>query len=128
MSIATEISRLQNAKSDLKTSINAKLGSELIDDETIDEYADFVDNIQTGASDGYVRVAGVPDGENIIANAEIIESGGINYYPIAYIALYDINQTINFTKTGSGISTGADAYIFSDEPNTLYIGDTTHTF
>jgi hypothetical protein len=37
MSIATEIARLQQAKADLKASINAKGGN--ITDETIDEYA-----------------------------------------------------------------------------------------
>ena len=49
MSVATEITRLQNAKADLKASINAKTDSQhQIDNETIDEYADFVDSIQTG--------------------------------------------------------------------------------
>lgn len=49
MSIASEITRLQNAKSALKTSINAKTdSSHQIDDETLDEYSDFVDSIQTG--------------------------------------------------------------------------------
>lgn len=49
MSVASEIERLQNAKADLKTSINAKTdSSHQIDDEAIDEYADFVDSIQIG--------------------------------------------------------------------------------
>ena len=48
MSIASEITRLQNAKSDLKTSINAKLEGTAITNETIDDYASFVDQIQTG--------------------------------------------------------------------------------
>lgn len=43
MSIATEIARLQQAKADLKASIIAKGGT--ITDETIDEYAGFVDNL-----------------------------------------------------------------------------------
>lgn len=52
MSIATEIERLQSAKASLKTSINAKNdSSHQIDDETIDDYADFVDNIQTGSGE-----------------------------------------------------------------------------
>lgn len=51
MSVATEITRLQNAKDDLKTSINAKTdSSHQITNETIDEYSDFVDSIQTGGS------------------------------------------------------------------------------
>jgi len=39
MSIANEITRLQNAKSSLKTAINSKLLSGLITNETIDDYA-----------------------------------------------------------------------------------------
>jgi hypothetical protein len=56
MSVATEITRLQNAKANLKASINAKTDSQhQIDDETIDEYADFVDSIQTGGGGGEVE-------------------------------------------------------------------------
>ena len=51
MSVASEITRIQNAKADLKTSINAKTDSEhQITDETIDEYADFVNSITSGGS------------------------------------------------------------------------------
>ena len=46
MSIATEITRLQNAKADLKTAINAKGGT--IVDETLDAYAGFVDLLEIG--------------------------------------------------------------------------------
>lgn len=45
MSIASEITRLQNAKSSLKTAINSKLSSGLITNETIDDYAAKVTNI-----------------------------------------------------------------------------------
>ena len=49
MSIATEITRLQNAKSALKTSLNAKNdGSHQITNETLDNYSNFVDSIETG--------------------------------------------------------------------------------
>ena len=44
MSIATEIARLQQAKADLKASINAKGGN--ITNETLDQYASAVDGIQ----------------------------------------------------------------------------------
>lgn len=87
--------------------------------------------IQSGtppAPSGYVRLAGVPDGESILANAPIIENGGVNYYPIYYMCLMDTLASESFTKTGTGVSSGADAYVFSDEPSTLYVGDTTHTF
>jgi hypothetical protein len=49
MSIATEIARLQQAKADLKASINAKGGT--ITNETIDEYAGFVDNLEVGGAE-----------------------------------------------------------------------------
>ena len=50
MSIASEITRLQNAKSVLKTKLNAKNDAQhQIDDETIDEYGNFVDSIPTGS-------------------------------------------------------------------------------
>ena len=77
---------------------------------------------------GYSRPDGVPNGESIIANAPVIESGGVNYYPIYYICAMDTVTGATFSKTGDGVSTGADAYVFSDEPSTLYVGDTTHTF
>lgn len=48
MSIASEITRLQNAKSTLKTKLNAKNDEQhQITNETIDEYGDFVDSIQS---------------------------------------------------------------------------------
>ena len=51
MSIASEITRLQSAKSALKTAINSKNdSSHQIDDETLEDYAGFVDNISTGSS------------------------------------------------------------------------------
>lgn len=47
MSIATEISRLQQAKADLKTAIEAK-GVTVSSSDTIDDYATLVGQIQTG--------------------------------------------------------------------------------
>ena len=79
-------------------------------------------------TDTYVRLSGIPNGESILANAPIIENGGINYYPIYYMCLMDTVASESFTKTGTGVSTGADAYVFSDDTSTLYVGDTTHTF
>lgn len=48
MAISDEISRLQNAKEDLKVSINSKLTNDFIENETIDEYSSFVDKIEKG--------------------------------------------------------------------------------
>ena len=56
MSIASEITRLQGAKNTLKTKLNAKNDAQhQIDDETLDEYGDFVDSIPTGGGGGAVE-------------------------------------------------------------------------
>lgn len=51
MSIASEISRLQSAKADLKTSIENK-GVTVPASAKLDDYADYVDSIQTGGGGG----------------------------------------------------------------------------
>lgn len=52
MSIASEITRLQNAKANLKTAINTKTDAQhKITTETIDDYADFVDSISSGGKE-----------------------------------------------------------------------------
>lgn len=49
MSVATQINRIQGAKAALKTAINAKTDdAHKITNETIDNYASFVDSITTG--------------------------------------------------------------------------------
>lgn len=84
MSISSEITRLQGAKADLKSAINAKIGTgTLIDDENIDEYAGFVEDISTGVDiNGIIEEYKVAVGENISAgdfveyfNKQIAEIG-----------------------------------------------------
>ena len=58
MSVATEITRIQNAKAGLKTSIEAK-GVTVASDALIDDYAGYVDNIPTGG--GGTKIAVSPD-------------------------------------------------------------------
>ena len=73
MSIASEITRINDAKEALKTSINNKLGSQtLISDEKIDEYSSFVDNIQIGTQQTYF---GIPEGvsESVLSNLLVID-------------------------------------------------------
>lgn len=79
MSIASEITRLQGAKTDLKTSINAKTdSSHQITNETIDAYASFVDSIPTG---------GLPNRlPNEYQEVEYIESSGTQYFNTGYYA------------------------------------------
>ena len=82
----------------------------------------------TTAVTGYVRPAGAINGDTIAANAVAIESGGTTYEPIYVIVAKDTVASATFSKTGTGVATGADAFLFSDEPSTLYVGNTAHTF
>ena len=84
MSVASEIERIQGAKADLKTSINAKTdSSHQITDETIDEYADFVDSIQTGGGGGVTPAPRLPEEYQEVA---YIESSGTQYINTGYYA------------------------------------------
>lgn len=64
MAIQTEIDRINQAKQDLKTSINAKLTDTQISDETIDNYSTFVDNIKTGTGN-YQDLTNKPQINNV---------------------------------------------------------------
>ena len=76
MSISQEITRIQNAKASLKTSINAKTDLQhQITDETIDDYADFVDSITTGGSE-------LPDGYTLVS---YLESSKTQYINTGYV-------------------------------------------
>ena len=64
MSIASEISRLQTAKADLKTAIEGK-GVTVPSSTKLDGYADLVDSIETGGGGGtmytYICLGGMMD-------------------------------------------------------------------
>lgn len=89
MSVASEITRIQNAKTSLKASINAKTDSEhQITNELIDDYADFVDSISTGTHTGAYKVNSV---EEMNAITDMAEG---NYCIVAP----PIQTTATFTK------------------------------
>lgn len=77
MSIATEISRIQQAKADIKSSIEAK-GVTVPSAALIDDYSDYVDAIQTGGGGGNqdlidlierdIRTLNIPSGTTNIGN------------------------------------------------------------
>lgn len=92
MSVASELNRIKNAKNDLKASINAKTDSgHQITNETIDEYADFVDSITSGGgadlsdyfeptiSVGTSSVSGVMSMLKTIPEDTIVEGISLNY-------------------------------------------------
>ncbi len=103
MSVASEITRLQNAKSALKTSINAKTdSSHQINNETLEEYSDFVDSIQTGSGGQQYRL---PDAYQEV---EYIESSGTQYFNTGYYANGNSQFEFDITyKTNSGVVFGA---------------------
>lgn len=108
MSVATEITRLQNAKADLKASINAKTDSQhQIDDETIDEYADFVDSIQTGGGQPNLQNKSVEITTNTTTNITA-DSG------------YDGLGEVEVITSVSGGDTPAVGTVFSDWDSSGY--------
>lgn len=114
MSIASEITRINDAKEALKTSINNKLGSQtLISDEKIDEYSSFVDNIQNSTQQTYF---GIPEGvseselSNLLVIDRILELPVLdtsklenanrfvyNFTSLKKIPLLDFSKVINLT-------------------------------
>jgi len=115
MAISQEITRLQNAKASLKSSINAKTDSEhQITDETIDEYSDFVDSITTGGgadlsvyftstiSVGTSSISGFSNMIKNIPENTIVDGTSLQYAFLNYkgttIPLIDTSNVIVFEK------------------------------
>lgn len=139
MSIASEISRLQIAKADLKTTINNLNGISVIANETIDEYSNLISSTtplpatlpigattvrisasstENIASNNHIRILGSDNNKYTLAewNALFIEAG------------YDKN---NMTVTPIGINIEAfdntrETYIFERYEGITYtpVGDT----
>lgn len=74
MSIASEITRLQTSKADIKTQVNIDVddineGTDFINDETLDDYADLIENMQ----DAYKQY--IPIHTKMIAKGNITQEG-----------------------------------------------------
>lgn len=114
MSIASEITRLQNAKASLKTSINAKTDiNHQIIDETLEDYSAFVDSISGGGTDlnDYF--------ENTISAGELKSSNGL------YLAGWE--RTIKSIKPSYTVSGTSAYYMFYHYPlSTIPIIDTSN--
>lgn len=84
MSIASEISRLQTAKADLKTAIEGK-GVTVPSSTKLDGYADLVDSIETGGGGGtmytYICLGGMMDS---LSTSEVSHLEGVQmWWPTA---------------------------------------------
>ena len=93
MSIASEITRLQTAKADLKTAIEAK-GVTVSASDTLDDYPALVGNIQTGIT---------PTG-----NINITQSGStdVTNYATATVASGSATPAASISATGAGKTVG----------------------
>ena len=68
------------------------------------------------------------DTETILKNAQDIEQDGVKYHPTYIMLLPNTDISTTMSKATSGNASQGDAFIFSDEPDTLYVGDQTHTW
>lgn len=95
MSIASEITRLQTAKADLKTSIENK-GVSVSASATLDDYANYVDSIHTGGSATEDLLWTNPDPTVEFAPQTVTLSGSLLDYEYVKIGYY---LTINKRET-----------------------------
>ena len=118
MSIASEITRLQTAKSELKTSINAKTDAQhQITTETLDDYSDFVDSIQTGGGKEDVTWHQCP-GENKATTTYGYKGCRDYTYDIKYTAEDTLEWTIPYENVTATINDTDTAVITSTTPIT----------
>ena len=121
MAISDEITRLQQAKADLKTAIESK-GVTVPSSTKLDGYADLVDSIEAGGSIPYIvnplngadlgnnRSSGIITHQYQVSGASIV-SGSLSYTPYSewenYSGLYNSNSRTNPNLTvlyGTGIN------------------------
>lgn len=117
MSVADEITRIKNAKENLKTSINAKLSDNQakITDELINQYSQFVDNIQGGVDiNDYFITEGLTSSKyvlrDLIKKCPVIDMTGItnvnamfsNCKSLMGIPLLDTSEVTSMSSMFSG--------------------------
>ena len=68
------------------------------------------------------------DTETILKNARDIEQDGVTYHPTYIMLLPNTDVSTTMSKAASGNASQGDAFIFSDEPDILYVGNQTHTW
>lgn len=95
MSIASEITRLQTAKADLKTSIESK-GVSVSASATLDDYADYVDSISTGGSATEDLLWTNPDPTVSFDPQTVTLSGNLSNYTYVKVGFC---MSVNYTDT-----------------------------
>ena len=102
MSIASEITRLQNAKANIKTAIEAK-GVTIPSNATLDEYSDYVEEISSGGetlkiSAGTSTTGGYLNLFSTIPKLEIVgSSGNYMFYNYEGTTIPKLENTQNLT-------------------------------
>jgi len=113
MSIASEISRLQSAKADLKTAIEGK-GVTVPSATTLDGYANLVDSISGGGGSVTVESLSVTD------NGTYTAPSGTAYSPVTV----NVQQDIDIKTVSSSISNTKalfDMLVPSPQANKTYV-------
>lgn len=139
MSVAEEITRIKEAKENLKTSINAKLSDSQtkITDELISSYSTFVDNIESGVNiNDYFITEGLTSSKykllQLIKICPLIDMTGItnvnsmfaNCVSLTTIPLLDTSNIKNM----SNMFMGCTSLIKVPLLNTSKVTDTTNMF
>ena len=121
MSIIEEYNRIKNAKTNLKTGLNAILPSEhqISDDEKLDTYADHLEHIETGSGGG--------GGENIDINVTINGSSAIMVAELPNVSLSITNSSGVVLDTKNTGSAGG-VVIFSVSGNGTYTVTATDSY
>lgn len=108
MSIATEITRLQTAKSNLKTSIENK-GVTVPSATLIDGYASLVDQISGGGGSGLEYETGTWTPASDISRGTISFSN-THTNPPAIFVISDVNEDTNVTQNSNLFNSYCDLY------------------
>ena len=125
MSIATEISRIQSAKADIKTAIEAK-GVTVPSSATIDTYDDYVSQISGGGG-------GIPMPSNLseatLDNYGLLTSASIKsgVTTIGDSAFYNCSSLSSVTISNSVTSIGDSAFYFCSSLSSVTIPDSVTT-
>lgn len=110
MSIATEISRLQSAKADIKTAIEGK-GVTVPSSTKLDGYADLVDSIETGSTD-YTDLSNKPSINSVTLSGNKTSSD---------LGLQNAIEVVTKTSSDTTNTLEADKFYVFPEMTTLAV-------